>query len=116
METRSLPTIPLCSPEARYTYHVVASAACMPASCKFGVYRRVAVIEVDHHERPLGYVPERVADLRGVRITWLADRLNVGKTADCAYNRALIEARAFANTARMQRVFDCAAESAGLAA
>lgn len=106
---------PLCSLFARYSYHVVTSAACMPASCKFGIYKRVAIVEVDHHERPSDYVPERIVDLRGVRVAALWDRLNVGLTEQCAYRRALVEAESMAAELRQQRLVE-ASQDAGLLA
>lgn len=93
---------PLAPITARYTYHVVSSAACMPNSC-WGVYRRVAVLEVDHHERP-GHTPTRIADVRGVRVVATWERLNVGTTDACAYRVALRDAEACAERLRSERV------------
>lgn len=94
-DRNALPSLPLCSERERYTYHVISSAAPMPSSCK-GVYKRVAVLRVDHHERPIGYKPERIAEVRGVEIIDTWERLNVGSTERCAYRRALADARVLA--------------------
>lgn len=101
----------LCPLSQRYTYHVLTAAACMPASNKFGVYKRVAVVEVDHHERPIGFVPERIADCRGVRVMQLHDRLNVGTTEACAYGRALAQADERAEQLRTTRAREAAIDS-----
>ena len=95
-------SVPLCSLGERYTYHVVSASASMPNKC-WGIYKRVAVIEVDHHERPAGYVPERIADAYGITVCETWERLNVGKTEDCAYARALVDAQNTAQELRTQR-------------
>ena len=102
---------PLCSLAQRYTYHVVSSAASMPNKCR-GVYKRVAVIEVDHHERPLGTGPTRIADEIGVGVVATWERLNVGTTDACAYRVALREAAEVADDCRAKRARE-AAEDAG---
>jgi hypothetical protein len=73
---------------------VISSAAAMPNSC-WGVYRRVGVLEVsgDVDERRLAIDARRKGVVRIVT-TW--ERLNVGRTERCAYQRALAEARELA--------------------
>ena len=73
---------------------VVSSAACMPNSC-WGTYKRVGVLEVaaDVDERRLTIDVRRKGVVRVVS-TW--EKLNVGHTARCAYQRALAEAREMA--------------------
>ena len=106
----ALPSLPLCSPAERYTYHVVSSAAPM-GGAKFGVYKRVAVVEVDHHERPIGFVPERIAAARGVKVVWIRDRCSVGTTDACAYRVALRSAERAAADARNDRAEDAARDA-----
>jgi hypothetical protein len=73
---------------------VVSSAAAMPNSC-WGIYKRVGVLEVaaDVDERRLT-IDVRRKGVRRVVATW--EKLNVGHTARCAYQRALAEAREMA--------------------
>jgi hypothetical protein len=70
---------------------VVSSAAAMPQSC-WGIYRRVGVLEVaaDVDDARLT-IDERRRGVVRVVSTW--ERLNVGRTARCAYQRALADAR-----------------------
>jgi hypothetical protein len=89
--TAALPSLPLCPTSARYTYHVVVSAAQMPNTCK-GVYKRIAVLRVDRHERPVDWTPQTIRACRGVEIVETWERLNVGLTERCAFKRALVEA------------------------
>ena len=75
------------------TQFIVRSAAAqMPNSC-WGVYRRVAVLEV-----VAGVEPKMIsARARGVvRVVQTWERLNVGSTARCAYERAWAAAEALA--------------------
>ena len=69
-------------------FYVVVSSAKMPMSCK-GNYCHVAVIETD------GTVPSRIDDRPKYvkRIVERWDRCNIGKTANCASNKAIREAR-----------------------
>lgn len=73
---------------------VVSSAACMPSSC-WGVYKRIGVLEVESSvdERRLT-IDERRKGVVRVVTTW--ERLNVGRTERCAYQKALVEAEALA--------------------
>ena len=75
----------------------MTSAAAMPQSC-WGVYRRVAVLEVDPGARP-AMISERARGVRRIVATW--ERLNVGKVAlhaglrpvgRCAWSRAMKDA------------------------
>lgn len=83
------------------TSHMVAvvatAAACMPATC-WGRYRRIAVLLVPRG-LPEGWYPSMAsARARGVVAeleTW--ERLSVGSTERCAYERALAEAEAVAS-------------------
>ena len=83
---------PLPSPADRYSFHLLIAAANMGSSCK-GVYKRIAILRVDHHEREIGYVPKTIRAVRGVEIVRTWERLNVGKTERCAYKVALAEAQ-----------------------
>ena len=88
---------------------VITSAAQMPNSC-WGIYRRVGVLEVkaDVDERKLSIDTRRKGVVRIVS-TW--EKLNVGSTARCAYQRALADAHALVaelNAARAAAL-DCAA-------
>ena len=86
-----LPSLPLCPEAERYSYHLVVSSACMPNSC-WGVYKRIAVLRIDHHERPAGFMPVIIRETRGVKIERLWDKLHVGKTDHCAFKVALRKA------------------------
>ena len=88
-------TTPLVPVTDRYTYHVLTAAAKMPGKCR-GVYKRVAVLRVDHHEREVGFVPKTIREMRGVEVVRTWERCNVGKTNACAYKVALCEAEQFA--------------------
>lgn len=79
----------------RNHFIVQTAAAAMPGSC-WGVYRRVAVLEV---ERGISRVSSISAHARGcVRVVATWERLNVGHTERCAYRRALAEAERLAAT------------------
>jgi hypothetical protein len=69
-------------------YIVMTAAAKMPQSC-WGVYRRVAVVEVEKGARPK-MISERAIGV--VRVSAIWERLNVGKTERCAYAQALKDA------------------------
>jgi hypothetical protein len=71
-------------------YLVMQAAACMPSNC-WGRYRRVAVVEVVGGFK--GCPAMISARARGVvRVVALWDKQSVGKTARCAFHRALAEA------------------------
>lgn len=72
---------------------VMTAAANMPASCKFGVYRRVAVVETDGEHMPKQINPRHKVVKRIVQ-TW--ERLNVGLTERCAFSVAYREAKQLA--------------------
>jgi len=69
---------------------VMDRTAHMPSSAR-GEYRRVAVVETD---LPEGEEPKMISErARGVvRLVRTWERLNVGKTERCAFQRALSEA------------------------
>jgi hypothetical protein len=73
------------------TYIIQTAATHMPNSC-WGVYRRVAVLEVEPGIERVAMISDRARGVRSVVQTWEA--LNVGSTARCAYARALADARA----------------------
>ena len=75
---------------------VMSAAACMPGSC-WGIYKRVAVVELDPEF--VGTPKMISAHARGCKKvvrTW--ERRNVGLTERCAYQKALAEAQALANS------------------
>lgn len=79
-------------------YVVMSSSANMPNSC-WGVYRRVAVVEIDPEALPAGReTPYAISPhYRGVvRIVRTWERLNVGRTDACAYRVAFAEAESLA--------------------
>lgn len=84
-------------------YIVASSAACMPGSC-WGVYRRVAVLEVERGEDGEPVSPRMISErARGVvRLVETWEALNVGKVhrrggkGRCAYSRAMVEAEELA--------------------
>lgn len=75
-------------------YIVQTAAACMPNSC-WGTYRRVALLEVKDGVESVAMISSRARGVVRVVQTW--ERLNVGKTERCAYERALTEANARAS-------------------
>ena len=105
---------PLCPVSSRYSYHVVTSAAQMPNSCR-GVYQRIGLLEVDHHEQPVDYVPTRIAEINGLRIVATWEGCNVGKTEACAAAKAKRDAAAMADECRQLRAVEAAADT-GVAA
>lgn len=75
-------------------YAVISSTAKMPSSC-WGRYRRVGVVELEPGvEGPPTMLSSRSRQVKRVVETW--ERLNVGTTERCAYQRALREADALA--------------------
>lgn len=72
--------------------HYIVQTASTRCAAKFGIYRKVAVLEVEEGLEQVSMISERA---RGcVRVVDMWDRLNVGKTSACAYRVALAEARA----------------------
>ena len=73
---------------------MTASTRC-PA--KFGVYKKVAIVEIRKDWLVAGK-PDRIDTnaLGVVGIVWERDRLNVGSTENCAFDRALDEAHQLA--------------------
>lgn len=74
-------------------YIVQTAAAAMPSSC-WGVYRRVAVLEVHDGVQHVAMISPRARGV--VRVVHTQEKLNVGKTARCAYEKALAWATAYA--------------------
>jgi hypothetical protein len=75
-------------------YIVISSSAKMPSSCR-GRYRRVGVVELEPGvEEPPTMLSSRSRQVKRVVETW--ERLNVGTTERCAYQRAMREAGALA--------------------
>jgi len=72
-------------------YIVQSAAAFMPASC-WGKYRRVAVLEVQDGVQKVAMISSRAKGVIRVVSTW--EKLSVGKTDRCAYERALVDAKA----------------------
>jgi len=78
------------------TEFVVMSASTRCAA-KFGIYKKVAILEVRKGWLVDGK-PERIDPraLGVVSIAWERDRLNYGSTSACAFDRALAEAHELA--------------------
>lgn len=74
---------------------VKTAAANMPSSC-WGTYRRVAVLEVKSNVKDVAMISSRARGVVRVVETW--EKCNVGKTARCAYQRALADAAHLAKT------------------
>ena len=71
---------------------VMQAAACMPNSC-WGRYRKVAVVEIEDGFKGRPKMISRRA--KGVaRVVALWDKQSVGKTARCAFQKALAAAEA----------------------
>ena len=78
------------------TKFIVQTASASMPQCCWGIYRRVAVLEVEEGVDRLSMISKRARGcVRGVK-TW--EKLNVGKTEKCAYRVALAEAEALAAT------------------
>ncbi len=73
------------------TYIVQTAAAKMPNTC-WGVYRRIAILEVKAGVKKVAMISTRARGLVRIVRTW--EKLNVGTTNRCAFERALSEARA----------------------
>lgn len=71
-------------------YIVMTAKERMPLKCK-GVYRKVAVVQVEKGVKPKMISPRARGVVQVVKI-WR--RLNVGKTDQCAFARALWQAYA----------------------
>lgn len=70
----------------------MTAAAHMPNSC-WGTYGKIAVVETDGVHTPKQIHPRHRAV---IRIVGCWDRLNIGKTDQCAFRRKLAEAKATA--------------------
>lgn len=81
-------------------YIVKTASADMPASC-WGKYKRVAVLELEPGVKAadVTMISERARGVRRVVRKW--ERLNVGKSQRCAYERAIVSACAL--VARLNR-------------
>lgn len=71
-------------------YIVMTSSAHMPSSC-MGRYKNVAIVEVENENTVPKMISERARGV--VRIVRHYGPQSVGKTARCAFERALREAR-----------------------
>jgi len=79
-------------------YIVMTSAARMPNSC-WGIYRNVAVVEIDQHMTARGQLPKMISRrAKGVLALYHMGRLNVGYTERCAYAKAVKEAETRCHT------------------
>jgi hypothetical protein len=73
---------------------LVMSASTTPSSTCWGVYGRVAVLEIlDQSARPTC-----IRDTRGAKVLATWENCNIGTTDRCAYWRAVREAQEFAAT------------------
>ena len=83
--------------KAKVETEFVVMSASTKCPAKFGIYKKVAILEVRKGWLVDGK-PERI-DTRAlgvVRIAWERDRLNYGSTSACAFDRALAEAHELA--------------------
>ena len=95
MNTATVPA-PLCSVAQRYTFHAIESSATLPGKYGAGA-RRMAILRVDRHEQPVGFVPKTIRAMRGVEIVREWDPCKPGKTMRSEYQQnkaALAEALA----------------------
>ena len=67
------------------------SSASMPSTC-WGQYRHIGLLEMEDNAPPPAMISKRSRGCIRVVEEWR--NLNVGKTARCAYRRALAEAEA----------------------
>ncbi len=79
-------------------YIVKHSSAKMPSSCK-GIYRRIGLMKVVKGTNP-SMISERSKGVLELVETW--EKLNVGKTEKCAFQRALKEANETADKLNKQ--------------
>lgn len=71
---------------------VMTSSAHMPSSCK-GRYRKVALVQLNQHYTANNLRPKMISShARGVLRVGQTGNYSVGKTARCAYQRALVAA------------------------
>jgi len=83
----------------QFEYVVICSAAKMPNTC-WGRYRHIAVMRVQ-----VGHVAKQIRSCRTYKPVKTYRNLNVGKTARCAYEIALSDARAWAAEKTAQLAF-----------
>ena len=76
------------------THFIIQTATAQMPSKARGIYRRVAVLEVEEGIEKALMISERAPGVVRIVETW--ERCNVGKTSACAYQRALAEAEALA--------------------
>lgn len=77
------------NPKTKYIIKI--SAAKMPGSC-WGIYRRIAILEVTADTESVKMISERARGVVRIVHTW--EKLHVGHTARCAFQRALTDAKA----------------------
>jgi len=69
---------------------IQTAAAKMPQSC-WGTYKRVAVLEVEDGVETVAMISSRARGVVEIVQTW--EKLNVGSTSQCAFQKALAEAK-----------------------
>ena len=72
-------------------YIIQTASARMPGSCK-GQYKRIGLIEVESGYDHVAMISNRAHGVVRVIETW--EKLHVGKTARCAFARAMADAKA----------------------
>ena len=71
-------------------YYLLTAAANMPNSCKFGRYKRIGIVEsLD------GTEPKMIRTTSHCKVLATWEKLSVGKTEKCAFNRAMAEAKKY---------------------
>lgn len=81
-------------------YIVQTASAKMPSSCR-GTYARVAVIEVDAGVKRVSMISPRAKGVVRIVATW--ERRSVGKTKNCAFQRALRAAEMMVDELKTER-------------
>jgi hypothetical protein len=84
------------TPEGIMDRFIVMTAAATPSSTCWGIYRRVAVVEIEpgFNDRPK-MISARAKGIKRVVETW--ENCNVGTTDRCAFRRAEKEAQELAD-------------------
>ena len=82
---------------AKIETEFVVMDASTKCAAKFGEYRKVCIVEIRKDFLASG-MPDRIDNraLGVIGIVWERDRLNVGSTSACAFDRALAEAHELA--------------------
>ena len=83
---------------------IKSSKAKMPGTC-WGVYARIAVLEVDADVDTVSMISERARGVHRIVRTW--ESLNVGTTDRCAYARALAVAEELADRLNEEAQAEC---------